>query len=99
MTGDLLLVWNDHSRIDPALRGKRTPLTAAISKDEGQTWQHVRTLFDNPHGWYCYTAIEVVGDHVLLAHCAGDRRHNNGLAETHVTRVPVAWFYDLTEAK
>ena len=92
-SGDLLLVWNDHAKIDPALKGKRTPLSTAISKDEGQSWQHVRTLFDNPHGWYCYTAIEVVGEHVLLGHCAGDRRKNNGLAETHITRVPIAWFY------
>jgi sialidase-1 len=92
-TGDLLLVWNDHSQIDPSLRGKRTPLTAAISKDDGQTWQPARTLFDNPHGWYCYTAIEPVGDYILLAHCAGDRRQNNGLAETHITRLPLTWLY------
>jgi hypothetical protein len=48
-------------------------------------------LFDNPHGWYCYTAVEFVDDHVLLGHCAGDRQKNNGLAETHVTRFPVEW--------
>jgi Neuraminidase (sialidase) len=92
-SGDLLLVWNDHSQIDAALKGKRTPLSAAISKDDGQTWQPSRTLFDNPSGWYCYTAIEIVGDHVLLGHCAGDRSKNNGLAETHITRIPIAWFY------
>ena len=92
-TGDLLLVWNDHSQIEPSLRGKRTPLSAAISKDDGLTWQPARTLFDNPHGWYCYTAMEPAGDYILLAHCAGDRRKTNGLAETHITRVPVAWFY------
>ncbi|MEX2176241.1 MAG: sialidase family protein [Pirellulaceae bacterium] len=93
-SGDLLLVWNDHAQIDPALRGKRTPLTAAISTDDGKRWRHVQNLFDNPHGWYCYTAIEVVGDYVLLGHCAGDRRHNNGLAETHITRIPIAWMYE-----
>lgn len=91
-SGDLILVWNDHSQIDASLKGKRTPLSAALSTDDGQTWQPSRTLFDNPTGWYCYTAIEVVGDHVLLAHCAGDRTKNNGLAETHITRVPIAWF-------
>jgi len=90
-SGDLLLVWNDHSQIDASLRGTRTPLSAAISKDDGQTWHPSRTLFDNPHGWYCYTAIEVVGEHVLLGHCAGDRRENNGLAETWITRVPTMW--------
>lgn len=92
-TGHLLVVWNNHRNIDPSLRGKRTPLCTAISSDEGKTWQHVKTLENDPHGWYCYTALIFVDDHVLLAYCAGDRRENNGLAETQVTRVPVQWLY------
>ncbi len=48
-TGDLLLVWNnalydhtyDHS-------GKRTPLTCAISRDEGVTWTHIKNIEDDP---------------------------------------------------
>jgi hypothetical protein len=50
-------------------------------------------LQDNPHGWYCYTAMTFVDDHVLLAYCAGDRRENNGLAMTQATRIPVEWLY------
>lgn len=73
-TGDLLLVWNDHRDIDAARRGKRTPLTAAISRDDGKTWEKVKTLEDDPAGWYCYTAITFVGDRVLLAYCAGDEK-------------------------
>ena len=53
-TGDLLMVWNDHAGIDPALRDKRTPLTVAISRDEGKTWIHKHNLLDDPDGWYCY---------------------------------------------
>ena len=92
-TGDLLLVWNDHANIGPALEGKRTPLAAAISRDEGETWERPRIVEDNPHGWYCYTAIEFVGDQVLLGYCAGDTRENNGLATAHVSRLPVDWLY------
>ena len=92
-TGDLLLVWNDHRHIEPSLRGKRTPFCAAISSDDGKTWRNVKTLEDNPHGWYCYTAMAFAGDHVVLAHCAGDRRTNNGLAMTQVTRFPVKLLY------
>ncbi len=92
-TGDLLLVWNDHDGIRAELRGKRTPFRAAVSSDDGRTWNHLKTIADNPHGWYCYTAIHFVEDHVLLGHCAGDRRENNGLAETWVTRFPVDWLY------
>ena len=91
-TGDILLVWNDHSRIDAGLRGKRTPFTTAISRDEGQTWEHVKVLEDDPHGWYCYTAIEFVGDAVVLGHCAGDRR-KNGLARSQVLRFAQDWLY------
>ncbi|MBW3541072.1 MAG: exo-alpha-sialidase [Planctomycetes bacterium] len=96
-TGDLLLIWNDHRDIAPALRGRRTPLCAAVSTDDGRTWKPAKTLEDNPHGWYCYTAMSFVDDHVLLAHCAGDRRENNGLALTQVTRFPVAWLYEAAE--
>jgi sialidase-1 len=93
-TGDLILVWNNHQEIDDARRGKRTPLTVAISSDDGQSWRNIKTLEDNPHGWYCYTAVEFLDGHVLLGHCAGDRRENNGLAETQITRFSLDWLYE-----
>ena len=89
-SGELLLVWNDHADAPPALRGKRTPLRAAISKDEAATWSPAKTLEDAPDGWYCYTAMEVVGDHVLLAYCAGDPKVGP-LNRTQITRVPLSW--------
>lgn len=89
-TGDLLLVWNDHSKVPQELKDKRTPLTVAVSRDEGRTWQHAHTLYDDPRGWYCYTAVEFVGQYVLLAHCAGHRH----LAQTNITRFPVKWLYE-----
>jgi len=49
-TGDLLMLWNnapyDHQFVSHF--GKRSPLTAAISKDEGRTWTHVRDIEDDP---------------------------------------------------
>ncbi|PQO26182.1 sialidase [Blastopirellula marina] len=93
-TGDLLLIWNDHSDIDASLRGKRTPLRSAISSDNGKTWQHVKTLEDKPTGWYCYIALDFIDGHAVLAYCAGDRRENNGLAVTNTQRLPIEWFYE-----
>ncbi|MHC2067078.1 sialidase family protein [Bremerella sp. T1] len=93
-TGDLLLLWNDHSDIPTELRGKRTPLRSAISKDDGKTWTHVKTLEDKPTGWYCYLAIDFVDDHAVMAYCAGDRQENNGLAVTNTQRLPIEWFYE-----
>jgi hypothetical protein len=91
-TGDLLLIWNNHDRIDPALRGKRTPLSAAVSRDEGRTWEKVKTLESDPGGWYCYTAVAFVGDHVLLGHCASSGKIPY-LAQTQITRFSLDWLY------
>lgn len=93
-TGDLLLIWNDHSDIDAKLRGKRTPLRSAISSDDGKTWKHVKTLEDKPTGWYCYIALDFIDGHAVLAYCAGDRQENNGLAVTNTQRLPIEWFYE-----
>jgi hypothetical protein len=89
-TGDLLLVWNDHANVPPNLLNLRVPLSVAISKDEGGTWQHVKVLEGNPQGWYCYIAIHPLEDAVLLGYCV------RGLAQSRITRVPVSWLY--TEA-
>ncbi len=94
-TGDLLLVWNDHSELDPELEGRRrTPFTVAVSKDEGKTWTHRQNLENHPEGWYCYTAIAFVDEHVLLGHVAGRRSTPGRLATTQITRFPVEWLYE-----
>ena len=91
-TGDLLLVWNDG---DDPLAAKppvgRRPFPAALSTDDGATWGNVKNLGTDPQGWYCYTAIDFVGDHVLLGHC-----EYPGLNSLQVTRVPVDWLYKPT---
>ena len=92
-TGDLLLAWNDHDGVDERYLGKRTPFNVAVSRDEGVTWTGRRTLEDDPGGWYCYTAMEFVGDYVLLGHCAGQRA-TGGLNLTRITRFPVSWLYE-----
>lgn len=66
-TGDLLLVWNA-AKYDtkwPSHFGKRTPLSTAISKDDGKTWskpRHVETdpqvAFTNPG--CCFTSKNTV---------------------------------------
>ncbi|MCK5805415.1 MAG: exo-alpha-sialidase [Lentisphaeria bacterium] len=90
-TGDLLMVWNNHAGVSKERAGLRTPFTTALSLDEGKTWVNVRTIEEDPQGWYCYTAVEIVGDHVLLGHCSGKR--SQALATTQITRFPVRWLY------
>ncbi len=93
-TDDVLMVWNDHRGIDPALAGKRTPLTAAVSHDDGATWEHRLVLEDLPTGWYCYTAMLFTGNDVLLEYCAGDTAHEGGLSRARIVRVPIDRFRD-----
>ncbi|MCC6490889.1 MAG: exo-alpha-sialidase [Candidatus Hydrogenedentes bacterium] len=92
-TGDLLLVWNDHRAISDALKGKRTPLTAAISRDDGATWGAPIALEDSPAGWYCYIAMDFIGDNVFLGYCAGDTTREGGLDRTRIARIPVSSLY------
>ena len=42
--GDLLCVWNNVSREEVRKGLRRARLCSAVSKDDGNTWQHVRTL-------------------------------------------------------
>ena len=91
-TGDLMLVWNNNYK-HVRDGGNRTPFNLAISRDDGVTWEKIKTIESDPNGWYCYTAIEFVGDHVLLGHCAGDRTKNIGLATTNITRLNLDWIY------
>lgn len=51
-TGDLLIVWNN-SLYNPSFRshfGKRTPLTVAVSIDDGLSWGPPRDVENDP-GW------------------------------------------------
>jgi len=99
-TGDLLAVWNDHSGRFPVpppdthqANWGRTPLVAAVSRDEGESWQGHRALeSDFEHG-YCYLALHFVPGAVLLAYCAGGPDCGSVLSRTRLRRVPLAWCY------
>ena len=90
-SGDILMIWNDHAA-DPALAEKRTPMTVAVSRDEGLTWEHAKPIEVDPQGWFCYTALEFVGDRVLLAYCATGS-DLPGLSQTTMTYFPLDWIY------
>ncbi len=95
-TGDWLLVWNNNDGSNPDLKGKRTPITVAVSKDEGKTWKYIKNIEEDPDGWYCYIAIhfpENAPDDVMLSYCAGNRPAGTGLSVTHVTRLANDWLY------
>jgi sialidase-1 len=83
-TGDLLLVWNNNPKA-PQGDGARTPQTAAISRDEGKTWENIKNIAADPQAGYCYTSMTFVGDDVILTYY--------GPGGLRITRAPVSWFY------
>lgn len=95
----LLAVWNDYSgRLLPvrspdaklqAMSWGRTPLVAALSRDEGRTWSAGRLLETDPTRGFCYTAVHAVDDAVLLAYCCGGGKRGAVLQDLCIRRVPV----------
>lgn len=66
-TGDLILVWNNNGKSGPGyFKSKRTPLTMAISRDDGNTWAFIKNVEGSVHASYAYTAIQEVDGQVLV---------------------------------
>lgn len=88
-SGDLLLVWNNNgAKGEGYFKGKRTPLTVAISKDEGKSWQYLKNLEEDPNGTFCYTAIHFVKDQVLIGYGSGA-----GLENSRILRIQLDEIY------
>ncbi|WP_406697930.1 exo-alpha-sialidase [Singulisphaera sp. Ch08] len=90
-TGHLLLIWNDTLR-DGKVGSKRTPLTAAVSTDEGGTWSFRRNLENDPTKTYAYTSIVFNKDRALLTYYVRDDK--TGRFTSRFRSVPIAWFYE-----
>lgn len=87
-TRDLLMIWNN------TVNEKRTPLNIAISKDEGKTWRHVKTLESDSTRGYCYIAIHFIDKkNVLLSYCAGSLSTGR-LNQTDIKRLSIDWIYE-----
>lgn len=87
-TGDLLFIWISEQSVDPEdpRVHRRCALTCAISRDEGQTFEHFRHLARDPEDDFGYQCLEFLGDDLaLIGYHARD-----GL---HVARLGVDWFY------
>ena len=90
----LVMVWNLNDGSNPELKGKRTPLAIAISRNEGRTWIQPRMLETDPDGWYCYTALHFTPQGKLLAgYCAGSQRKRTRLAQTDVSLIDINALY------
>ncbi|WP_240627838.1 sialidase family protein [Terrimonas sp.] len=92
-TGDLVMAWNNNGANNPPMKGKRTPFSLAISKDDGNTWQHIRDIETDPDGWYCYTAMHFNKKNILLGYCAGSQVKKTHLSVLAVRQFPIKQLY------
>ena len=64
-TGDLLLLWNN---VPSDTNWPRTPLTAAVSRDEGETWTNLQDVDNRPDHDAAYAAVYFQGDEALVTY-------------------------------
>ena len=83
-TGDLLAIWNHN----PGAK-KRNPLTSAISRDEGETWDNFNNIEDTPpdDAW-AYPSVKWIGNDVLITYF----NYKGGLS-LKLKKLPREWFY------
>jgi len=82
-TGDILAIWN-HNPGAPS----RNPLTSAISKDEGETWEQFCNIEDAAGDAWAYPAVTWVGDRALVTYF----NYAGGLS-LWLRSIPAGWFY------
>jgi sialidase-1 len=90
-TGDLLLVWNDTFTEGAGHGGKRTPLTAAISTDEGRTWTKGRNIETDADHTYAYTSIVFHRGRALLTYYVSDEK--TGRISSRFRSIPIESLY------
>ncbi len=91
-TGDLLLVWNNTYTPGAGHGGKRTPLTAAVSRDDGQTWENARNLEACQDESYAYTSLTFAQNRAILSYYVADAK--TGRLSSRFRSLPVNWFYN-----
>jgi len=96
-TGDLLLIWNDSFVESAGHGGKRSPLTVAISKDEGKTWEHKKNIeADEEDASFMsgYSYISATFDHgrVLLSYYVS--KEGTKMISSRFRSFPIGWLYE-----
>jgi sialidase-1 len=91
-TGDLVLVWNDNFIAGAGHGGKRTPLSIAISKDDGKTWQKVGDIETSKQHTYAYTSLCFVRGRMVMSYYVRDE--STGRISNRFRSLPISWLYN-----
>jgi sialidase-1 len=90
-TGDLLLIWNNTYDPKAGHGGRRTPLTAAVSSDEGRTWKHARDLEADADRAFAYASVAFVRDRAVLTYYVAGPK--GGRLSSRFRSLPVGRLY------
>ncbi len=90
-TGDLLLIWNDNYEEGAGHSGKRSPLTAAISHDEGESWQHKKNLETSKQHTYSYISLTFMHGRAIMSYYVRDEKSKQ--ISSRFRSIPIASFY------
>ena len=93
-TGDILVIWTHNPDAitrapDAPGYGRRNPLTSAISKDEGETWENFKNLEELPDDAWAYPAVTWVDSRALVTYF----NYKGGLS-LKLKSLPATWFYE-----
>lgn len=92
---DMMIVWNNNPLGNKAGWQSRTPLTAAISHDDGKTWQNFKNLANDPDSGYAYTSITFTGQRALFTYYHWKKGKPNFEGTDLIFQsVPIQWFYE-----
>jgi hypothetical protein len=67
----------------------RNPLSAAISRDDGKTWECFRNVADAAGDAFAYPSVTFVGDRALLTYF----NDQDGIS-LWLLGIPLKWFYE-----
>ncbi|MCK5811349.1 MAG: exo-alpha-sialidase [Clostridiales bacterium] len=75
----------------------RTPLIGAISEDNGSTFSKFFMLENDKLAGFCYTAMYVDGDNILLSYCCGGETDGQCLNRIRIRKLSVQDIYNNLE--
>jgi sialidase-1 len=96
-TGDLLLIWNNTlpygiTHNFKTMHRPRNPLSCAISRDDGKTWENIKNI-ENREGYdSAYSNVYFNGDEAIVTYYHSSRsatRDTSLLLKIY----PIEWFY------
>jgi sialidase-1 len=90
-TGDLLIIWNDNYEEGAGHSGKRSPLTAAISSDEGKTWRHKMNLESSTAHTFSYVSLAFHHGRAIMGYYVRDEKTTQ--ISSRFRSLPISWFY------